>query len=413
MKLSIRIVALFILLGFVPIDAGTLNEEIKYYEEFVKENPKQLEAMNRLAYLYTQKVRQTADFSYNLLAEKLVHQILQIQSKNNDALLSLSIIYMAQHNFIAARDSALKAISANANNPGALGILGDAYFELGDYHQCAKAYQKMGSLWPSAPYYARVAALRVVEGDREKGLELMKEALQSTNPRNIEDRSWYSMQLGNFYFDSGKTLEAEKYFKTAVHLNPISYNAWAGLAKVSVAQNKPADAIKFYEKAIAIVPMPDFAASLGDLYGSLGRKAEAEKQYSLVAVIGLLSKVNQEAYNRQLALFYADHDRNLDEALKLVQSEIAVRKDIYGYDALAWCLYKKGKIPESVKAMQQALRMGTKDVKLFYHAGIIYSAAGRIAEGNEFLRKALKIQPNFPPLYATVAHRIANSRNSK
>jgi len=110
--------------------------------------------------------------------------------------------------------------------------------------------------------------------------------------------------------------------------------------------------------------------------------------------------VNQEIYNRQIAVFYADHDRKLEEALKLAQNEIAIRKDVYGYDALAWCLYKNGKIPESVKAIREALRMKTKDAKLFYHAGMIYVAAGRPAEAKTFLKTALAIQPHFHPVFA-------------
>src|SRR5439155_26644291 len=165
-------------------------------------------------------------------------------------------------------------------------------------------------------------------------------------------------------------------------------------------------AIALYQKAIAIVPMPDFAAALGDIYASMGQSAEAEKQYALVEYIGLISKVNREIYNRQIALFYADHDRKLEEALQLAQSEIAVRKDIYGYDALAWCLYKNGRISESMKAITQALRMKTRDAKPYYHAGMIYSAAGRSAEAKNFLKTALAIQPHFHLIQAKRAEEL-------
>ena len=81
-------------------------------------------------------------------------------------------------------------------------------------------------------------------------------------------------------------------------------------------------------------------------------------------------------YNRELAYFYADHDVKLDEALALARSELEVRQDIYGYDVLAWALYKAGKPAEALAPMAEALRLGTKDARLFFHAGMIHRGVG-------------------------------------
>lgn len=405
--LRVAVVLFFILGPFVQAReaASTISpdEQMKIYQDLVKSNPENTAALNKLAYLYIRKVRQTVDFSYNISAGKLLQQALAVEPHNYDSLLFLSMVSMAQHRFSDARDTALKAVAANPYGSGAFGILGDAYYELGQYKQCADAYDRMGDLRPGAPYYARVSAFRNLAGDPKGAMELMQEAMEASDYTDTEDHAWYLLQLGNLAFDSGQTSQAESYFKQSLQLYPGSYNSLAGLAKVKAAQGKPQEAIALYQRAIAIVPMPDFAASLGDLYTSLGRTAEAEQQYKLVEYIGLISKVNQEIYNRQIALFYADHDRKLEEALKLAQNEIAVRKDIYGYDALAWCLYKNGRIPESVIAIKQALSMGTKDARLDYHAGIIYAAAGQSAKAEQFLKTALSIQPHFHLLYAAKA----------
>ena len=45
--------------------------------------------------------------------------------------------------------------------------------------------------------------------------------------------------------------------------------------------------------------------------------------------------LNRVLYNRELVYFYADHGLQPAEALELARREIEVRKDIYGYDALA------------------------------------------------------------------------------
>ena len=398
---------IFLFLALIAIishaEGSSLDEQIQTYQSFLKTHPKSVPALNKLAYMYTRKVRQTVDFSYNVSAEKLIQTALSIEPSNHDSLLNLAIIYMAQHRFSEARDIALKAIAVNEYSSGAYGILGDAYFELGDYKQCLNAYDKMGDIQPGSPYYSRVASYRAMIGDMKGAVSAMEDALESSDHRDVEDYAWYFLQLGNFEFDSGNTTKAENYYQRALKLYPSSYNAWAGLAKVQVALGKKEEAIISYKKAMEIVPMPEFSAALGDIYSSLSKTKEAEKQYALVEYTGLISKINQEIYNRQMALFYADHNRKLDEALKLVQNEIKIRKDIYGYDALAWCLYKNGKNVEAAKAIQQALKMGTKDAKIFYHAGMIFSASNQPNQAMKFLKSALTIQPQFHPFYAANA----------
>ena len=69
---------------------------------------------------------------------------------------------------------------------------------------------------------------------------------------------------------------------------------------------------------------------MGDLYAEIGDSDQARLQYDTVEFIAKLAAINEQVYNRQLALFYADHDLKLDEALELATSELAVRKDVYG-----------------------------------------------------------------------------------
>src|SRR5262245_63350854 len=58
---------------------------------------------------------------------------------------------------------------------------------------------------------------------------------------------------------------------------------------------------------------------------------------------------------------------------------------------------KAGKIDEARQAVKDALRLGTQDAKLFYHAGMVARAAGDRATAQEYLRRALKLSPFFDP----------------
>ncbi len=135
-----------------------------------------------------------------------------------------------------------------------------------------------------------------------------------------------------------------------------------------------------------MIPLPEYAAALGDIYAKLGRPAEAKQQYALVEYIARLNALNRTVYNRELVYFYADHGIKQVEALDLARREIELRKDIYGYDALAWALYSSGQAEEALAPIMEALRLGTRDARLFLHAGMIASEARQDRAGDPMAR---------------------------
>jgi tetratricopeptide (TPR) repeat protein len=387
-----------------PIAVKPLDQQIEVYQKGALSNPKDVANLNRLSYAFIQKVRQTADASYSVRAEQLLNQALKIDPKNYDSWYYLALVQMSQHRFADAKISAQSAISVDPSNSDAYGALGDATYELGQYEECAAAYQKMLDRRPSTASYSRAAYYRKLIGDLAGAADLLKRAYELADYNDPENRAWCLFQLGNLAFSAGRLDEAEKLFSMAIEIFPNYYNALAGLGKVNAAIGKIENSITYYNKAIAIVPMPEFVSALGDVLTSVGRSQEAKRQYDLVDFIGSLSKINQEIYNRQLALFYADHlEQKRSEALRMTEQELMFRKDIYGYDAYAWCLYKNGRYQQAADSMKQALKMKTPDAMLYFHAGMISSALNRTAEARRYLQKALEINPHFHPLFEKIA----------
>ena len=95
------------------------------------------------------------------------------------------------------------------------------------------------------------------------------------------------------------------------------------------------------------VPRPDFLAVLGDLLALTGHPRQAEQQYQTVEFSGTLAALNRQVYNRQLAVFSADHGRRRDDAVRLAQGELAERKDGFGYDTYAWTLLAAGRADDA------------------------------------------------------------------
>jgi tetratricopeptide (TPR) repeat protein len=252
---------------------------------------------------------------------------------------------------------------------------------------------------------SRLSSLELVAGHTRKAVELMRGAVRTAIETHMpaENIAWSEFQLGEELFQVGDYAAAESADLASLDEYASYYRALGGLAKVRAAQGKLDDAVELYKKALTVVPFPEYAAALGDVYQKLQQRDEAQKQYALVEFIGHLSQVNQEIHNRDLAFFYADHDIKLAESLSLARKELDVRRDIYTWDVLAWSLFKNGKMQEAAEAIDHALQPGTVDAQIFFHAGMIYESLGDVSAAKTFLQRALDLNPHFHVRHAEVA----------
>jgi tetratricopeptide (TPR) repeat protein len=255
----------------------------------------------------------------------------------------------------------------------------------------------------------RLARLALLRGDLAGAAKHFQESLKIAKampepPK--ETVAWCQWQLGEVAFAQGKYDEAEKSFSDSLATYPDYFRAVAALGRARAAQGDLAGAIENYEKATKLVPDPYFVATLGDLYKLSGRDEEAVRQYDLVEQIAKLSALSGTLYNRQLALFYADHGMKPEEAYNLAAKEYEVRKDVYGADAVAWTALNAGKLEEAKAAIKEALKLGTRDAKLFYHAGLVAKASGDAEQARKYLSDALKLNPEFDPFQAPIAKKV-------
>ena len=394
--------------GAVRAGAQTSADEAIYRAQYkLRRSVGDARAYHRLGDAYIQKARETGDLGYLDRAARALQRAVAIDPTDAGATRHLAYLLSTRHDFHAAARHAARATELDPRDGDAWGVLGDAWLELGRYDRAADAYDAMMRLKADLSSFARRASLRNLRGDVDGAIEDLRLAVASgraeRQPR--ESIAWAEWQLGAEHFAIGQTDAAEAQYQAALATFPGYHRALAGLAEVRVAQRRRDEAIDLYERAIAVTPLPEHAAALGDLYASMGRTAEAEKAYALVEHIGRLSAASQAIYNRQLAAFYADHDRQLDRALSLARAELEVRQDIYGHDVLAWVLYKLGRWQEAIAPMEQALELGTRDAKLFFHAGMIHRAAGNTARARDYLARALATNPHFHVLHASAAAR--------
>jgi tetratricopeptide (TPR) repeat protein len=371
------------------------DKAIREAESAVAVRPRLSVGYTALATAYMRKSRESGDASYYGRAEAAVREALTLAPDSVDALRTLAWVQTGKHEFREALVTAEQLLERQPHDPLVYGLLGDAAIELGEYTRAEEALQQMLDLRPGMASFSRAAYLLELYGDRNEAIAFMERAVKASSVQDPEPFAWCLVQLGHLYFNRGSLGSAETAYNNALTVFPRYYLAVAALGRVRSAQQRYGDAIDLYRQAIAIVPAPDLIAALGDLLLFSGRRNEAEQQYALVEYIEHVNQTNQATYNRQLALFYADHDRKLDEAVTLAEAEVKQRQDIYSYDALAWVYYKKGRLVDAQQAMTQALRLGTQDASLFFHAGMIAQGLGETDNARDSLRRALEINPYF------------------
>jgi tetratricopeptide (TPR) repeat protein len=207
-------------------------------------------------------------------------------------------------------------------------------------------------------------------------------------------------------FSVGSYISASQILAEGLAATPNNYHLLAAMGKVKAALKDYDVAIGYYKKAEAIVPQHEVVVALGDIYTLQGKNKEAAEQYALVDVIHKLNRANGVIGDMQMAQFFADHDRNLDEAVRMAEAEYAVRPNVYVADTLAWCYYKTGKIAEAKKMIGKALIQGTPEAMFRYHQGAILAKAGQRAQAKTALYQALSISSNFHPLAAMAAEQM-------
>jgi hypothetical protein len=373
----------------IGIWTGNLNRETRDF--FASDN---------LGLLYEARARLTGDVQDYDRARQAMEHTLAIVPADNTARVVHARVLASLHDFPAALAEAQAIVRADPTQLAALGTLGDAELELGDVAAAAASYAALAKAAPgNEAVDARLSRLAFIEGHPEQARQLAQRAYDEAVAHGTTGTglSWYAYVLGTLATTAGEPADALAWFQKAASDWPGSFLALGGEARAEAALGQTAAAIRDDLASIAISPQPDTLAQLGDLYGLEGQAKLADQQYATVEAIGQL-QLTAQVFNRQLALFSINHDHDAAQALTLAQNELALRKDVYGYDTVAWALLANGRAAEADTAMRQALAFGTQDPLLEYHAGMIAAALGETSQARQLLSEALGATGGLDPL---------------
>jgi tetratricopeptide (TPR) repeat protein len=398
----------------VASEARIRDLDIEFYRKRVQRDPRSAGDYTQLAGLYLQRGRERADNADLTQAEQNARRSLHLRSGRNAAAFGvLASSLLAQHRFTEALQVAHSLLAADSTSISAQGLLGETQLELGQYKEARRTLGSLATYSGDLSVAPRLARWHELHGRPEQARRLLRVARTEAKRRHgmpKEQVAWFHLRLGDLALRHGHLGEAERELRDGLGVLPNDYRLLGTMARLDAARHRWPSAVAYGERAIASALDPATLGVVGDAYAAVGDSAKAEEYYRTMEVTVLHQP---GPFHRAWSLFLLDHDRQVPQVLAKVREELRTRTDIYGYDLLAWALYKSGRHREAGAAMAHALALGTRDATLFYHAGMIARALGDNAAARVHLQAALDTNPYWSPLQPEHARQVLDAMKTR
>lgn len=197
--------------------------------------------------------------------------------------------------------------------------------------------------------------------------------LTDNHPEEIDD----FLSRGDQLLLEGKLEEAGACFDQAASLNPDEcYPRYVQLAQLyQRKEDNPAQAKKYYKKAIALFPDDDRAYAVGG--------------------DGLISLCREQG--------------DWEEAEKLAQKAIGLNSNnCLAYSELARCYERKGRMAEAIEMYEKSFGLNPFHNQPFAQLTYLYNSMGRFQDIERICQRRISINPNDDKSYAALA--IGHSR---
>jgi len=386
---------------------GSTEQRVARLQAMARAQPGDADGLIALGSALLQRARETGDASDYLRAERAIAGALVRDPSNAGAYAARGTLRLSRHDFRGALRDGLRARRLAPEVVKPFGVVVDANVELGRYAAAARALQRMIDLKPNLDAYARVSYVRELHGDLSGAREALALALAAGGeaPENV---AYVQTLQGNLELARGRHAAARRAYREALVRAPGYVAARAGLARADAAAGRLAAAITRLRSVVARLPLPEYVVLLGETQLAAGRSASARRTFELVHVQQRLLASAGFNTDVELAIFEADHGDH-KRGLMLARAAWRSAPSVRSADALGWALTRAGRPRQGLAWGRRALRLGSRDARFLYHAGMSARAAGEQPLAASLLRRALRADPHFSALHAPRARRALNA----
>lgn len=363
------------------LGAGRVDQIIRRCQQLLARASDPEPYLERLGWAFVARARQSGGADFYRLAEQCALCIETRRPQSPPALLLRAHVLTYEHRFHEAELLARRLVTARGEWFDH-GVLGDALVEQGKVEDAVAAYEHMMALRPGPQAYARAAHVRWIKGDLEGAIWLMGRAAHAMGAGDSEASAWAFTHLALYELSDGQLDGASTSATTALSLEPDYAPALLARGRILLARSEYDEAAALLARAVELSPLPESRWALLEALEAAGRREEGER-----VRVDLLRTGSMED-PRTLALYLATTRRHVARALQLARRELEVRRDVLTLDVMAWALRAGGSLEEARLFSEQALREGTRDARLFYHAGVIALESGDRARAGHLLAQA-------------------------
>lgn len=352
------------------------EQDILFYAARVERDPQGALDRSKLGGLYLQRARETGNLEDLVRAEEIARESFRVRARKNGlALHVLASALVGQHRYQEALAEVRVLAADDPTNLSYRALRGEIEMELGLHSSADSTFASLRSWSYKLTVAPRLARWEELNGHPDVAREILlsarEDALSQVNlPR--EQKAWFHLRVGDLAFRYGHFEEAEEAWTSGLALAPTDHRLLSSMSRLALSRRHWKRAIEYGEAAIAQSLDPATLGLLADAYAAID---DSTKSGEYVRTMELVVLAQPGAFHRAWSLYLLDHDRQVAGVLRNVQAEIVERKDVYGYDLLAWALFKNGRTCEARVAMDQALALGTREPMLVRHA----EAIGRTA----------------------------------
>lgn len=315
--------------------------------------------------------------------------------KKDDPLIlrNLAMAYRKRGQNDLAIDSIQKAIQLESKDSYNYVILGNIYFELGDFSRSLEAYKKGLEKSPDDPmlhFNAALASLKL--GDDPAAINFFHLAARKAKLGKIASDAY--LNLGKIYAARQDWEKAEEYFSSAHKLLPKDSNILYQLGNVKLAQGKKEEALALFEQALSLENTnPELFENLGDAFLKYDMFKEGMDAYSKAIRANPKSQIQIRLKMAQLYAKSGDLKSAEENYRKIIALSPGSNDARIAYIELGNLLDSVKKYEEAVEMYRKASELDPSEEKAWINMALTYQKMNQFVQSRQAFKKAIQINP--------------------